>query len=130
MQVIGVTMNDVEISCPAPDPIEHHQVIDKRILDPVIAPERHLAARLQRRRRAGIATGEQCHLVSLPNQLFGQVGDDTLATTIEPRRTTFVQRSDLRDSHGVLTCRVDGVEKGRQREPNAAFFRVSSRPER
>jgi len=40
-------MNNVEISCPAPDPIEHHQVIDKRILDPLIAPERHLTARLQ-----------------------------------------------------------------------------------
>ena len=114
-------MNDVEISFPAPDPIKHHQVIDKRIFDPVIAPERHLTTRLQGCSSARIAAGKQCHLVPLPDQLFGQVGDDTLATAIEPRRTTFVQRSDLRDSHGVLTCGVDGVEKGRQREPNAAF---------
>ena len=90
VQVIGVAMNNVEIRCPAPHLIEHHQVIDKRILDPLIAPECHLAPRIQGCGGARIAAGEQCHLVPLPDQLFGQVGDDTLATTIEPRRTTFV----------------------------------------
>src|SRR5437763_9818606 len=108
-------MNDVEISFPAPDPIEHHQVIDKRILDPLIAPERHFTARLQGCSGARIAAGEQCHLVPLPDQLFGQVGDDTLATTIEPRRTTFVQRGDLRDSHDVVTYGVWWVRTGTYR---------------
>ena len=82
-------------------PVEHPQVIDERVLDLAVEPQGVIATRFQHRGRLRIAAREQRHLVSVPNQLVGDVGDDPLGATVEPRRTAFVERRNLRDFHDL-----------------------------
>ena len=47
----------------------------------------------------GVPAGEEGHVVTLPHELFGQVGDDPLGPAVSGGRDALHQRCDLCDSH-------------------------------
>ena len=46
-----------------------------------------------------IAAGKKRDLVTLPDQLFGQVRDHPLRAAVKERRNAFIERGNLRDAH-------------------------------
>src|SRR6188768_3620540 len=56
--------------------------------------------------RRRIAAGEQSDLVSLPHELFREVGDDSFGAAVSLRRNAFGERRDLRDLHVRKTAFV------------------------
>ena len=99
MQDVDVKMQNVELVRDRAHLIEHHDMVGDRILDARIQTQGGLAERLEPGRRAGVAAGEQSHVVALPDQLLRQVGDDPFRAPIEPRRAALEERSDLGNLH-------------------------------
>src|SRR5437763_16184779 len=89
-------VENVELVRLPPHPIEHPQMIDERVLDLAVEPQSFLAGGLQASRGPRIPAREQCHLVSAPDQLVRQIGDDPFGAAIVSRRAAFVERGYLR----------------------------------
>ena len=120
MQAIYVKMNHVELTRPATDLFEHDHVVWKRVLYPRVGPQGRVTARDQFGGGKGVAAGEQCDIVALADQLFGEVVNDALRAAIEPRRHALDQRRDLSDLHVASfpfesTC--DELKKNPTKEP-------------
>ena len=81
-------MEDVEILHPLAHPVEHDHVIGDVIAHPRIEPQRFRRAAHEFGRRDGIAAGEKGHVVAEPHELFRQIGNDALGTTVQARGDT------------------------------------------
>ncbi len=62
-----------------------------------------MTRRNKTRRGHLIPAGEEGHIVALPNELFRQVRNHPLGTSVAFGGNTFIQRSDLCNSHRILT---------------------------
>src|SRR5690606_8592790 len=108
---------------------EHDHVVGQGIADLGIEPERLLAARHQLRGRQRVAAREQGDLVTLPDQLLGQIGDDSLRAAVEAGWNAFDQGCDLRDSHLLvpsILCPPRGRARGNAQEVRSAPLSMSS----
>ena len=101
MQIVGVEMQDVEFMCSAPYPVKHREMMDQWILTAHVETQGGATARFQCGRGLRVAAGKKRHLVPKPDQFLGQIRHDPFGSAIEPRRTTLIKRSDLRDFHGI-----------------------------
>ena len=99
MQIVDVKMEGVEFGRAPAHLVEHDHVIGQRIPHPGIEPERLLRARYEFRRGQRVAAREQGDLVSLADQLLGEIRDDALGAAVQARRHAFDQRRDLGDFH-------------------------------
>src|SRR5262249_6540723 len=99
MKVVGMIMNDVELLGSSRDTIEHDQMVDQRIEHARIKTQSLRADRFQWCTRFGISARKQGHIVATANEFFGQVGDDLFGSAVEARRTSLVQRCNLRYLH-------------------------------
>ena len=73
MKLIDVEMQNVKVLCGVADPVQHQHVVGDGIADVRVEPDRGGNAADELRARDRIATGEQGHLVTHPDQLFRQV---------------------------------------------------------
>ena len=62
--------------------LQHDDMVWQRILCRRIEAKRQIAARYQLRGSFRISTGKQRHVMSLPNQFFGKVGNDAFSASI------------------------------------------------
>ena len=110
VKLVDVEMQDIEFVGHLAHAVEHQHVVRNRI--PYIRVQsqchRHAAHQLGAGNR--IAAGKQGHVVTLPNQFVGEIGHDSLATTIQPRWHALHERRDLRNFHVFLSRRT-GYER-------------------
>ena len=118
VQDVDMEMEDVERAGQGADAVEHDDVGRNRILDARVEPQCGVAEGDEPGGGAGVAAGEQGHVVTLPHQLLGQVGDDALGASVQARRAAFVQGSDLRDFHGGSPA-LPGVQTGNSATRNS-----------
>jgi hypothetical protein len=102
MQIIYVKVNDVELPCTLEDSIQHNQVMGYRARRVGIEAQRPFKARDQLSGGDGIAAGEQCNLMALAHQLFGEPGDDAFGASILLGRNTFRKWRNLSNPHSFL----------------------------
>src|SRR3954451_20157187 len=100
MQIVGMEMDQIELRPASIHPVQHREMIDARVLASLVEPQGFFARRLEGCRGAGIATREQCHVMSEPDQFFGQIENDALGAAIELWRAAFVKWTDLCNFHG------------------------------
>src|SRR5919202_2102825 len=86
VQIVGVKMDEVELAYAAPYPVQHGEMIGKRILALRIEAQSLLARRVEHRRGLGIAARKQRHVMPQAEQLLGKVEYDALRTPIVLRR--------------------------------------------
>ena len=79
MELVDVEMQDVEFIRLLAHPVEHQHVVGNRVADIGVEPQRHRYARHQFGAGDRIAAGEQRHIVTQPDQLVGEIGDNSLA---------------------------------------------------
>ena len=108
VQDVDMEVEGVELIGEGPDAVEHDDVGRNRILYARVQPQCGFAEGDEPGGGAGVAAGKQRHVVTLPHQLLGQIGDDALGASVKARRAAFVQGSDLRDFHGGVSCTVGG----------------------
>src|SRR6478672_958513 len=99
MKLVDMEVQNVKILGAVAHAVKHQHVVGNRIVDIGIEPERRRNAADELRASDGVTAGEQGHLVPHPHQLFGQVRNDTLGSTIEPRRHALHERRDLSNFH-------------------------------
>jgi hypothetical protein len=98
VEVIDVKVDDVEFVGHITDPVDHHHMRQKLVVDGM-EPERARPGRNQPRFGHGISAREQRDVVALAHQLIGEIGDDSFGSAIQSGRNAFVEGRDLRDSH-------------------------------
>ncbi len=99
MELVDVEVKDVELWRHFPHLVEHHHVVGNGIAHRWIEPQRLRAARHQLCGGDGLPAGEQRDIVALGHQSFGEIAGNSFRASVEARRHTFDQRSNLRDSH-------------------------------
>src|SRR5215831_17887208 len=102
MQEVCMKVDDVECSGALRHPIEHYQMMRKGILASEIEPQCAIAWRPQRRLGPRVTARKQGDFMPLAYEFFGQIRDYPLGAAVKPRRTTFVQRGNLRNSHSTI----------------------------
>src|SRR5271156_3334240 len=90
VQIVDMEVDHVEALRAAIDLIQHDDVVGQRIPAAGVQPQRPFARRYQLRVSHRVAAGEQSNLVSLPDQLFGQVRNYSLGSSIEKRWCAFI----------------------------------------
>jgi hypothetical protein len=75
-------VQDVEVVDALADAIKHQHIVRDRIADAGVESECLGYARYEIGCGDRITAREQGHLMAEANQLFGQVGDDSLGTTV------------------------------------------------
>ena len=98
MKEIGVKVRDVEVAGAAADFLELQHAIGQRVAD-LRQSKRLRNARDELGRRLEVSAREQSHLMTLPHQLLGQIGDDTLRPAVKLRRDALDQGRNLGNSH-------------------------------
>ena len=111
LKQIDVEVENVEFAGSLPHLFQHHHVIGDRIPGVWIQAQRLFGAFYEFRVGYRIAACEQRHLVPLPNEFFGQIGDNPLGAAVQFGRNTLEQRGNLRDSHYHVPVR--GQDDGR-----------------
>jgi hypothetical protein len=99
LEQVDMEMQDIELLGALAHRFHHQQVIGNRVAHAGIETQGNFAAGHQLGRRARVAAGEKSHVVTLSDQLLGEIGNDSFGTAVQLWRNSFVQRRDLRDSH-------------------------------
>jgi hypothetical protein len=92
-------MENIEAVSVAENQLHEPDVMGKRLAAVWITPERLRATCHEPCARLRIAARIERHLVPLADQLFGQVRNNPLGTSVKERRNAFIERSNLRDAH-------------------------------
>ena len=106
VKLVDVEVEDVELVRHLTHAVEHQHVIRDGILYVGVEAQRHRHATHQVRAGNRIAAGKQRDVVTLPDQFVGKIGNDTLATTIQPWRHALHERRDLCNFHEFLSERT------------------------
>ena len=131
MKLIDVEVQDVEFVRIFPHPVQHQHVIRDRVTHIVVESQRHGHARHQMRAGDGVPARKKRDVMAQPDQLIGEIGGYSLASTIKPRRHALHERCDLRDFHiflstrngsdrNVLRCEKFRTVRGRSNEKSAS----------
>jgi hypothetical protein len=83
-------MSDVEVACAPADFLELQHGVGRRVRD-LREAKRRRGAGNQFGCRHGVSACEERHLMSLPHQLFRQVGNNPFGAAIEFRRNALNQ---------------------------------------
>jgi hypothetical protein len=106
VKLVDVEVEDVELIRHLAHAVEHQHVIRDGIPHVGVEAQRDRHATHQVRAGNRIAAGKQRDVVTLPDQFVGKIGNDTLATTIQPRRHALHERRDLCNFHEFLSERT------------------------
>ena len=98
-EVVGVTVDDVEVAGALVDAEEHGEVERHGVDRPAAEAQTLRAAGNQARAGDRVPAGEERDVVSAGDQLLGQEGDHPFGPAVAARRDALVERGDLRDSH-------------------------------
>jgi hypothetical protein len=110
MHQVHMEVQDIKLRGPSFDLVQHGQVCGKIGFQRCnIEADRLISYRDKTRFRARIGGGEQGDLVPQLHQGIAEVRDGPFRAAIQLRRHSFIQRSNLRDSH-VSACRWTSVE--------------------
>ena len=101
MQRLGMKVNDVEFVGARGHAFELRDVMDERVRNLAVVPQRARAARHERGRSGRIGAREQRHLVAARDERLGQVVDDPLGGAVTRGRHAFVERGNLGNTHGI-----------------------------
>jgi hypothetical protein len=74
--VVSMEVQHVEVARPLPHFLQHQHVVRERVANLRIETQASFAACHELRRRFRVAACEQCNLVTLAYQFFGEVGND------------------------------------------------------
>src|SRR5262245_7925019 len=99
MQVIDVEMDDVKGRGFLEDLLELEKMICQPIHTSWIQSKRTLAGRDQTAFGDRVTTREQSNVMTLVDQFFSKIGNNTLGSTVAERRNAFVKWRDLGNSH-------------------------------
>jgi hypothetical protein len=99
LQKVGMEVQDVEGVRQAPDVVEHHGMIGQVAAHVALAAQRSCAARHKLGGGLRIGAGEQRDLVTLADQLLGEIGHDPFRATVEARRHAFDEGRYLGNFH-------------------------------
>ena len=102
MEQIDVEMENVEFLRVLTYLIDHQHKVRNAVVHGWIEPKRAAATWIQLGAGDGIPTCKQRHIMTKPNKLFRQIGNDPFSAAIETRRNALNERSHLRDFHNVL----------------------------
>ena len=83
--------------------LQHHRVIRDMVTDIRIKPQGLAARRHQICAGSGVAAGKQGDIVTLPDELVGQVRNHTFGASVKTGRYAFDEGRNLRYLHGY-TC--------------------------
>src|ERR1700726_2292219 len=95
MQIIRMKMENIKLSAMLPHFFEHQDMVRKEIMATRSCSERGSTPRYKSCVGAGVATGEERHVVPKTHQFFGKPGNNALRTPIPGWRNAFVQRCNL-----------------------------------
>lgn len=100
MQIVDVKVNDVEFVAldQFDDLVEHHKMMGDLIDAPFVESQRSGTARNEPRACDGVTAGKQRDVMTLVNQLLGEVRHDALGAAVQLRRNAFIERRYLCDS--------------------------------
>src|SRR5262245_3910505 len=124
VHVVRVEVQDVEALGFAEHLLELEDLRRQHVHTARVESQRARAARDEAGRRDGITAREQCDLVPLPHELFGQPVDDALRTSVQARRNAFNERRDLRDAQAHIH---DAYPPGLRRERSVRRERPEGR---
>jgi hypothetical protein len=96
---ITVEMENIEAVSVVENQFHEPDVMRERLATLWIAPKRLWATWHEPSPGLRVAARIERHLVPLADQLFGQVRNNPLRTTVKERRNAFIERSNLRDAH-------------------------------
>src|SRR5260221_3344381 len=105
VQIVDVKVDDIEFLGVAEHELQHANMMGQLIHAVLAQTEEMLGRGDQPGASNGITTGEQGYVMSLTNQLFRQVRDNPLGSTVILGRDTFIERRNLRDLHGIDPCK-------------------------
>src|SRR5439155_8810255 len=97
-QVADMGVDDVKVPRALEDLGHFHDVRGELVVDGGIEAQGVRRGRHQRGPRARISAGKEGDLMSAPDELLGEIGDDALGASVERRGHTLVKRRDLRDA--------------------------------
>ena len=89
MENVNVKVQDVELRGHAADFVEHNEMIRNGISHGRVETESAFAADLKSSGGDRVAAGEEGHIMALPDQFLGKIGDDSLGSPIQLRRAAF-----------------------------------------
>src|SRR5690349_9437756 len=100
MHQVHMEVQDIELRGASFDLVQHGQVCGKiGFQRRSIEADRLISNRDKTRFRARIGRGEQCDLMPQLYERIAEVRDCPFRAAIQLRRYSFIQRSNLRDSH-------------------------------
>lgn len=82
MEQVGVEMQDIELRGPPTHCLQLHHLVRQRVVAIRIETKRLVTAGHELRSGSRVAAGEQGDVMTLTDQFFSQIGDDTLGATV------------------------------------------------
>jgi|SRR5271163_1687668 len=104
MQIVGMEVDDIELSPQSSQLLKHQDVVRQVVLAIRVGSKRGGRSGYQPRAGAGIAAGKERYAVPEANQFFGQPRNDALSSTVSRRRNTFIERSNLGNIHEIVVA--------------------------
>jgi hypothetical protein len=102
MKLVDMKVQNVEFFRELAYPVEHQHVIRGLVADIAVEAQSHGCAAHELCSADGVRAREQGHLMPQPDQFIREIRDNSLCSTIKPRRHALHERRDLRNFH-VLT---------------------------
>jgi hypothetical protein len=99
VQNVNVKVQDVKLLGHPADFVEHDEMIRNGVCNVGIKPKGALAAGFKSSGGDRVGAGEESHVVTLPDQFLGTIGDDPLSSPIQLGWAALHQRCYLRDLH-------------------------------
>ena len=97
---VNVKMQDVELLRHPTDLVEHDEMVGNRITYVGVKTKGLFTADLKSSGGDRVAAGEESHVVALPDQFLGEIGDDPLSSPVQLGWAALHQRCYLSDLHG------------------------------
>ena len=94
-------MQNVEFICELAHAVEHQHVVGDYIAHIGVETQRLRNASHEIRARHGITAGKQGHVMAQSHKLIGDIGDNSLGTTIQPGWHALHERRNLRNFHVI-----------------------------
>ena len=100
MERVNVKVQDVELRGHPADLVEHDEMVGNRISYGGIKTKGLFTADLKSSGGDRVAAGEESHVVTLPDQFLGEIGNHALSSPVQLGWAAFHQRCYLSDLHG------------------------------
>src|ERR1700761_6497725 len=103
MKRINMEMKNVEIICALAHHVHHQRVMRNDIGGKVVQSKSATTTGNETGRGDRVRTCKQRNVVAQAHELFSQISNDPLGTTIQARRNAFDERCNLRNFHEAVS---------------------------